>query len=99
MSRGFSASAGREDTGPRPSVAIQLAGRTEIVEIGARSPFMLVPFELGTVPAQRLREIVAHPRLPGRGEAPEAVLADCREQLPCLSCQATAFALRTAPCG
>ena len=59
--------------GGRPRVAIHLAGRTEIVAVGERSPFMVVPFELGTIPTITMR---GHVRFEIHGIDPLVVLAD-----------------------
>jgi len=56
-----------------PAVAITLAGRTEVVPVGARSPFMVVPFDLGTLPRIRVR---GHVRFEVKKVDPLVVLAD-----------------------
>lgn len=56
-----------------PSVVIHLAGRTETVPIGERSPFMVVSFELGTVPAIEVR---GHVRFEVKRIDPLLVMAD-----------------------
>ncbi len=60
--------------GRRPThVAIHLAGRTESVAVGERSPFMVVPFRLGTVPPITVR---GHVRFEVKKLDPLVVLAD-----------------------
>ncbi len=57
----------------RPAVAVELAGRTEIVPVGERSPFMVVPFELQTLPRITIR---GHVRFEVKKIDPLVVLAD-----------------------
>ena len=54
-------------------VAIHLAGRTEVVAVGERSPFMIVPFELSTFPKITVR---GHVRFEVKKLDPLVVLAD-----------------------
>ncbi len=59
--------------GDPPAVAIRLADRTEVVPLGGRSSFFVVPFELDTVPHIHLR---GHVRFEVKQVDPLMVLAD-----------------------